>query len=132
MDDDEVFNLQSEERAALLVELNEAFGRNAVKAPLWACLQVCDLTKLRHLVITARTSPDVFAVLTESCLSIPLRWMQRPPQQKSSQASSNASTAQTSRSRSERIKRLPRERDLYRCVLTKLGFTKLPTSTRIP
>lgn len=38
------------ERIQLLNELQYAISRGAVKASLWACLQVCDLLKLCQLV----------------------------------------------------------------------------------
>ncbi|EQL36179.1 hypothetical protein BDFG_02159 [Blastomyces dermatitidis ATCC 26199] len=121
---DEVFNIQSQERANVLSELRDAIQQDTVKASLWGCMQVCDILKLRELVATARNSPAFFSLLSDNCLSIPLRWMQRPPRDGlSSTHSTLSSAASNTRSRQsdrlEKPKILAKERDGYSCVLTK-------------
>jgi hypothetical protein len=78
---DLAFNHQSQARRSLLSELQGAIPTDEVKASLWAFLQVCDLSKLSKLVASARTIPHAFfSFLEDTCLSVPLHWMQRPPQ----------------------------------------------------
>jgi hypothetical protein len=122
---DEAFNIQSPERTRALTELKEAIRKDAVKAPFWGCMQVCDLSKLQELLVAACTSPALFALLEDSCLSIPLRWMRRPPRDQvsstpstlSSNAASNGKAPRNTRV--EKLKKLAQERDQNMCVLTK-------------
>lgn len=97
--------------------------KDTVKASLWGCMQVCDVSKLRELVAAARNSPTLFSLLDDNCLSIPLRWMQCPPHdQSSSTPSTRSSTASNGplcqSNRLGKPKILAKERDGYSCVLT--------------
>ncbi|EEH04553.1 conserved hypothetical protein [Histoplasma capsulatum G186AR] len=123
---DEAFNIQSQERADLLSELRDAVGQDAVKAAMWACLQVCDISKLRELVGYARGCPSTFALLEYPSLSIPLHWMQRPLRDRATSLTTSNSPATPSDGtlrRSNRLKKpvkLAKERDGYKCVLTNI------------
>ncbi|EEH17034.2 hypothetical protein PABG_07121 [Paracoccidioides brasiliensis Pb03] len=121
---DEVFNIQSQERANLLSEIKDAIQSSTVKAPLWACMQVCDISKLRELVTAARNSPAMFSLFNNTCLSIPLRWMQHPPLDHVSSTPSTLSSAEISahsdqRHRRVKPKTLAKERDRYSCAITE-------------
>ncbi|EEH41170.2 hypothetical protein PAAG_03456 [Paracoccidioides lutzii Pb01] len=64
---DEVFNIQSQERANLLSEIKDAIHSNTVKAPLWACMQASTcktktLAKERDRYSCAITKGEVFEV----------------------------------------------------------------------
>ena len=114
---DEIYNIPSEERSTLLSELQGALNVDTVKAPFWSCLQVCDISKLRELVMVARSTPArFFSLLEDTSLSIPLVWMQRPPRDITPSTPSTPSGH--SARRLERPKKLAKERDLQRCVLT--------------
>ena len=117
---DEVYNIPSEERSTLLSELQGALNVDTVKAPFWSCLQVCDISKLRELVMVARSTPArFFSLLEDTSLSIPLVWMQRPPRDTTPSTTSSGHSAR----RLERPKKLlAKERDLQRCVLTGSVF----------
>ncbi|OAX79769.1 hypothetical protein ACJ72_05910 [Emergomyces africanus] len=115
---------RSKERANLLSELRDAIGQDAVKAAMWACLQVCDISKLRELVGYARDCPSLFALLEHPSLSIPLRWMQRPLHDRATTLTTShprtISSDGTLR-RSNRLQKpvkLAKERDGCRCALT--------------
>jgi hypothetical protein len=114
---DEVFNIQLQERANLLSELRDAIQKDTLKASLWGCMQVCDILKLRELVAAARNSPTFISLLDDNCLSIPLRWMQRPPRDRLSSPHTTVSSPQSNRL--EKPKIVAKERDGYLCVLTK-------------
>ena len=121
---EEAFNVQSEERQSLISELKEITQMDTIKASLWACIQVCDISKLREIVDAARTTPAAFfPLLEDNCLSIPLSWMQRAPRDLASTPSTTASSASNARRplRPERPKRLSKERD-QACVLTKASI----------
>jgi hypothetical protein len=115
-------NIPSDERVEQLEQLKRAVGPS-VKAPLWACVQVCDISKLEELTRAASTLPQYFDLLPDTCLSMPLRWMQRAPRDTRSGQSTPSSTPSTpstpSRSRPSKPKKLAKHRDKERCVLTK-------------
>ncbi|KAK2812732.1 hypothetical protein FQN50_001061 [Emmonsiellopsis sp. PD_5] len=128
---DERYNIPSAERISLLIELQDALkthlGITRVPAPFWACLQVCDIARLRALVDTARVTPIWISLLSESCASIPLRWTKRrilkepAPSSKPSSRSSGFASNTPSRhgcSPPSPVK-LTKERDNNSCVLTK-------------
>lgn len=115
----EVFNEPSRERTEQLERLKIAIGDN-VKAPFWGCTQVCDISKLSGLIHAATALPSYFDLLNSTSLSIPLKWMQRPPRGASSGQStpSDGHSTPTRTPRPSRPKRLAMERDNGRCVLT--------------
>lgn len=116
----EVFNEPSPERIEQLHRLKIAIGAN-VKAPFWGCTQVCDISKFSDLINAATTFPSYFDLLNSTSLSIPLKWMQRAPRgahSGQSTPSDNPSTP-TRSLRPSKPKRLAKERDNERCVLTR-------------
>ncbi|OJD11832.1 hypothetical protein AJ78_07474 [Emergomyces pasteurianus Ep9510] len=121
---DEAFNIQSQERANLLSELRDAIGQDTVKAAMWACLQVCDISKLGELVRYARDCPSLFALLEYPSLSIPLHWIQRPLRDRATSSTTShppPGSSDATLRRSNRLKKpveLAKERDGGRCVLT--------------
>ncbi|EER40164.1 conserved hypothetical protein [Histoplasma capsulatum H143] len=112
---DEAFNIQSQERADLLSELGDAVGQDAVKAAMWACLQVCDISKLRELMGYARDCPSLFALLEYPPLSIPLHWVQRPLRNRATLSTTSNSPATPFDGTLRRNNRLAKERDGYKC-----------------
>ncbi|PGH31964.1 hypothetical protein GX50_05229 [[Emmonsia] crescens] len=115
---DEIYNMPNPERMSLLAELQDAMGTVQVPAPFWACLQVCEISQLHLLVETARSSPLSVSLLSESCASIPLKWMQRIPKESSSNPS-HSSNPSFRRTRLSSAVKLAQERDKFSCVLTK-------------
>lgn len=110
-------NIPSPEREMLLSQLAEILPEHRVPASLWACLQVSDLTRLRDLISDARSAPPaLFSLISDTCLSIPLRWRQRAPIDHSGH--STPSSTPSTPSRASRPKRLAMERDNSRCLLT--------------
>lgn len=77
---DEAFNLPSPERQHLLSDLRKTTEKDTVPATYWACLQVCNISKLRQIVNDARTGVlhDYLDTLQDCCRTIPLHWIKRP------------------------------------------------------
>jgi HNH endonuclease len=130
---DEVFNIQSPRRLALLLQLKRTLKVDKVPASFWACLQVCDLTQLERLIAIAAISPSLVSILIDTCYSLPRTWMQRSPWVKSvsssttSASSTSASAtdvdndARRGRARATKMKNDAQERDGKACVLTRVS-----------
>ncbi|KAJ9261872.1 hypothetical protein DTO195F2_3860 [Paecilomyces variotii] len=125
---DESFNVPSQERLTLLAELRKAVPEGKVRAPLWAFVQVADISQLRSLVEAAKQIPEFyFSLLQHNCFSIVLNWMQRKlvSEPLSSALGTSLSLSGSFRkNRAEKPKRLAKERD-QRCVLTKASIYKV-------
>lgn len=54
--------------------------KDTVPATFWACLQVCNISKLRQIVNDAKTGVlhDYLDTLQDCCRTIPLHWIKRP------------------------------------------------------
>ncbi|GIJ88226.1 hypothetical protein Asppvi_007144 [Aspergillus pseudoviridinutans] len=110
----------SDDREALLLELGQALETQAVPASFWACLQVADLSALRTFVQEARAAPRICELLSDTFYALPRMWRQNPPEDPSSSCSSSSRGSDLSddvpRSRSPR--KIAKERDGGKCVVT--------------
>jgi len=104
---EEHLNIPTKERQNLLEELSAAMGNKEVAVAFWACVQVCNIDKLRELVCKARTDQGEMDVIIDDCGPLIRNWMQRRP--KSEPSSVSQSQAQS----------LALERDDNGCVFTK-------------
>lgn len=72
-----VYDFYSEERADLLVQLQQKLHAKEVPASFWALLQVCDLGQLEKLVKVAEIMPEITTFWTSTCSLIPRKWNQK-------------------------------------------------------
>ena len=63
-DDDETYNIRSEERTALLQQLQDLIGD--VPLHFWAACQVCDVSQINILINLAKVSPEAVLLLSTS------------------------------------------------------------------
>lgn len=118
-----MFNVPTQERQSLLSELKTLTGKEKVAASFWACLYICDLSKLRQIIETARAgSPQAYLHLLEvGSTSLPINWLQIDSDSSSNSTSSSCTESQehteavTSRKHAE-------ERDGYRCVFMRTAL----------
>lgn len=127
---EEVFNIPSQERQDLLSEFVQFTARDSVSAPFWACLHICDISKLRVLVESARNglSQAYLDSLETDSMSLPLQWVQAqsPAGSSSSSSSSSSSTDSCTSTCTEVPTSLPSkasalagERDEKQCALAR-------------
>ena len=74
---EEHLNIPTEERQNLLKELSAAMGTEKVPAAFWACVQVCDIDKLRELVSIASERPDDMDTIFKNLGPLIKMWKQR-------------------------------------------------------
>lgn len=90
----EIYNVPSHHRQALLAQLGEVLQTDTIPVPFWAGLQVCDLTVLQNMVEKARVAPEfIWVVARYSCRHLPLLWLQKPAKTEDTSASSSNSTS---------------------------------------
>ena len=125
---EEVFNIPSQERQNLLSEFVKFTRKDSVSAPFWACLHICDISKLRVLVESARhgLSQAYLDLLETDSMSLPLQWVQAQSLSGSSSSSSSSSSDSCSSTCTEVPTSLPSkatalagERDGKQCALAK-------------
>ncbi|PGH15058.1 hypothetical protein AJ80_05683 [Polytolypa hystricis UAMH7299] len=71
---EEHINIPTQERKELLSELADALKTDKVDAAFWACLQVCDIDRLRELISQAKAAPGLIPFLAAACHSLPRLW----------------------------------------------------------
>ncbi|CAL5871774.1 uncharacterized protein PFLUO_LOCUS6027 [Penicillium psychrofluorescens] len=115
---DELFNLQTPQRAILIRQLKEALVNYLVPAPFWACVQVCDIANLEFIIQLAQLSEKAICVVTDLCCALPYRWMQRPSPWNDLRTDPTKSVFEPRGACSRSARLAARERDGQRCVLT--------------
>ncbi|KAJ5104548.1 hypothetical protein NUU61_001895 [Penicillium alfredii] len=115
---DERFNNRSAERTALLRQLKKALQGRDVSVQFWACVQVCDLSKLEFLVELAGLSPKAMDIITDLCCTLPYKWIQRPSPFDDLRTISTASASGSQQTSSRSARNGARERDGHKCVIT--------------
>ncbi|KAF7161057.1 hypothetical protein CNMCM5623_006734 [Aspergillus felis] len=110
-----------DDREALLLELGQALETQAVPASFWACLQVADLSALQTFVQEARAAPRLCEMLSDNFYALPRMWRQNPPKDRSSSCSSSSRESNLSDAvpRSGSAKKIAKERDGGKCVVTE-------------
>lgn len=118
-----MFNIPTQERQSLLSELKVLGGKENVAASFWACLYICDISKLRQIIETARAgSPQAYLHLLEvGSTSVPINWMQIDSDS-SSNSSSSSCTESQEHTEAVTSRKHAKERDGYRCVFMRTAL----------
>ncbi|KAJ5775281.1 uncharacterized protein N7511_000292 [Penicillium nucicola] len=118
---DERFNIPSHQRKLLLSKLKEVLKGAKVTVPFWACVQVCDLSKLEFTAHMANLSPSMMETLTDLVASLPYKWTQRLSPYDEFETESTTSFDDPKYATAPLAKDIARERDGYKCVITGAG-----------
>lgn len=120
---EEMFNIPTQERQSLLSELKVVAGKEKVAASFWACLYICDISKLRQIIETARAgSPQAYLHLLEvGSTSVPINWMQIDSDS-SSNSSSSSCTESQEHAEAVTSRKHAKERDGCRCVFMRTAL----------